>query len=508
MSILGSIAHAIGHTAESLAHDLGHDVSDLEGLVGDMVGCGIDIFSEAAHLGMDAYSFLNNMTNLMLGDPQGKLLQYVQAPVKNAAPPTNDIATNWSTMADFHQATSDEIHRHISNLFSADGQYSYSGPAAQALWDTHQSYRSYFTTLVDHAYTQQQRHAALGGHYNDFLAQAPGKVHSLPAPLAALGVLTIEHSSVTVPMYVPPPAPPAAPPDTPPGFWDDPEIIAMDDALEAVAAADGAGLLGLPEDAPIEAVGIVILIILAVVWVIVALWVLIKDATSDHNSKQRNTPTPTPGPPPKPPQANLSTEQEKIAQRLFQEYGHLGLSLDDIRDIIAKNPGLTEAQLRQLLDQYARVIAQHPNLVKRYGALAVFEAYIRLAAYDAAKGDPNKNIPVKGDLSTGLEEADALLGVAESNPDRLPWPVRVSDHPGSEAIDANGQEWDVKSPRSGMRPPFDLAKTIRDIAIELHGKTNVVINDSHMSDSDIQALAEAIRQKGWENNVLWWPKQP
>jgi hypothetical protein len=89
-------------------------------------------------------------------------------------------------MAALHQDTAQTINAHMSDLYQANGSFSYSGQAAEALWNTHQQYQQHFTTLVEHAQTQQARHATLGSHTSDFLSQAPGKVYSLSAPMAAL----------------------------------------------------------------------------------------------------------------------------------------------------------------------------------------------------------------------------------------------------------------------------------------------------------------------------------
>jgi hypothetical protein len=133
--------------------------------------------------------------------------------------------------------------------------------------------------------------------------------------------------------------------------------------------------------------------------------------------------------------------------------------------------------------------------------------FVNLASFDAAKGgNYDKQIPVHGDLSTGIEEAEAVLGVAENG--GLPWPVKPSGHPGSEAIDANGQEWDVKSWRSGGRPPFDLNKALLKVKTEIAVKENVIVDIRQLSDKDAWDLYQAIKNAGLEDKVRWWPSQP
>jgi hypothetical protein len=49
---------------------------------------------------------------------------------------------------------------------------------------------------------------------------------------------------------------------------------------------------------------------------------------------------------------NLTSDQQDMAQRIKQDFGTV--SIDDIREIIANNPGLTEAQYRLLVEYFRR----------------------------------------------------------------------------------------------------------------------------------------------------------
>ncbi len=49
---------------------------------------------------------------------------------------------------------------------------------------------------------------------------------------------------------------------------------------------------------------------------------------------------------------NLSQDQENMAQRIKQDFP--GVSIDDIREVIGNNPGLTEAQYRLLVEYFKR----------------------------------------------------------------------------------------------------------------------------------------------------------
>lgn len=232
-----------------------------------------------------------------------------------------------------------------------------------------------------------------------------------------------------------------------------------------------------------------------------------KSATVPKIPPKQATPTPV-IPPVQGPQNSLTPAQEGLAKRLYTDYGHLGLSLDDIRAIIEDNPNLTEVQLRQLLAQYTNVIKANPNLVSKYGALAVFKVFIVLSSYDPAHGgNYATRIPIADrNLSKRVEEAETLLGAAEEG--KIPWPLTPSTDHRYEATDGNGQKWDVKAWRSGMRPPFNANDALDAIKKEVSQGENVLINDKSLSSIDQRNLNQTIKNAGLEGNVLWWPDQP
>jgi len=199
---------------------------------------------------------------------------------------------------------------------------------------------------------------------------------------------------------------------------------------------------------------------------------------------------------------SLSPEQENLAQRLYADYGKTtGLTLDDIRDIIANNPKLTEKQLRALLDQYSTVIKNHPNLVKLAGGpLQLFLLFIQLA-YDPAKISPKAN------LAKGIHEAEVVLDLAEQG--KLRWPIKRDPSGDAEIIDGNNQAWDIKSYTSGMNPPFNLEKALNAIKQELNiAHENVILDVSQLSPEDAKALYQAVQKEGWGGKILWWPAPP
>lgn len=253
------------------------------------------------------------------------------------------------------------------------------------------------------------------------------------------------------------------------------------------------------------------------------------------------------------PRASLADSQEEMAKRLYADYGHLGLSLDDIRDLIARNPNLNEAELRALLEKYAAlkrinpsigtptgpaaatvlavlgqnpllseqqltdllseyddVIASNPNLVRRYGATAVFLSFVALAAYSAAHGGnfSTRQPANPADLPEGITEARAMLGAMEKG--KVPWPFSPSVDPTYEGTDGSGQKWDVKSYRSvdSAGNPFDSDKARDMVRREKARGEKVILDDSQLTPREIAELQEKLVGAGLDGDVVWWPHEP
>jgi hypothetical protein len=161
--------------------------------------------------------------------------------------------------------------------------------------------------------------------------------------------------------------------------------VAADDAvlLEVTAAVDVASVAQAGLD-PVTDVPAVILTVIAGAAILGALvtfgWAIYEAVQAWNGAMSRASSKPYPSPPRigtvPPPQGSLTPKQEGIARRLHADYGHLGLSLDDIRAIIAANPHLSEAQLRRLLDQFGALVARHPELIGAGGAVAAFQRFI------------------------------------------------------------------------------------------------------------------------------------
>jgi hypothetical protein len=200
-----------------------------------------------------------------------------------------------------------------------------------------------------------------------------------------------------------------------------------------------------------------------------------------------------------------------MAKGLFNDYSHLGLSLENIRALLAANPNLSETQLRRLLDRYSDVINNNPNLVRKYGALAVFQEFIALSAYDPAHGGNYalRKPSVESDLDKGMEEAVAELGVMEMG--KVPWPITPSTDTKYEGTDPNGQKWDVKAPR--LTNPkgkyiFNVAKEVSKMQKDFDNSENIIIDDRNISPKERQELYEQLKAHGNDSRVVWWPFTP
>jgi len=199
-----------------------------------------------------------------------------------------------------------------------------------------------------------------------------------------------------------------------------------------------------------------------------------------------------------------------LVNKLYNDYRHLGLSLDDLHVIIAANPYLSEAQLRKLLDRYTEVIKNNSSLVKQYGKVAVFKEFISLSAYDPAHGgNYTKRKPsVERDLDKGIEEAVAELGAMETR--KVPWPIIPSTSTRYEGTDPNGQRWDVKSPRS-VTPDgnvFNAVDLLEGMQKDFDNSENIILDDRNITLKEIQQLYELLKAHGLDSRVIWWPIDP
>lgn len=358
MSFFDDLARDLGKTIESLAQDVGIDSSLLESVVNDLASNGVDVFSMASKLGLTPLSFLRSVVNLMGSDPHQMLLQRLVGPIQPSQEPLSQLSQQWTQMATLHQNTAQTIQKHMDELLSGSGSYSYNSPAATTLLETNTTYQDYFNNaLVDHAYTQGTRHALLANNVGDYLGQMPGKVYSLSTPMAALGALGFE--TVTSP----------APPDAPPDWLN--QALQRGETTEQDLGSDAEGTLPGPENPWWDIlVGIMIivgaiLLLLFICWGVWWLW----DHFTSHQNQQNSTstptpparPTPTPTPVPKPVYVPIPSEKAD-ARALAAQYG---VDVALIEDLLAE--GYTIDEIRRLLAQLKQnARTNDPRKLARY----------------------------------------------------------------------------------------------------------------------------------------------
>jgi hypothetical protein len=178
---------------------------------------------------------------------------------------------------------------------------------------------------------------------------------------------------------------------------------------------------------------------------------------------------------------------------------------------MVKNPNLSPDQLRALLAQYTNVINVNPKLVEKYGALAVFEEFVALAAYDAANGGDYANkkpISVKKDIKAGIREAMAEMGVMEQ--DKVSWPLTPSQDPRYDAKDPNGTEWDEKSFFSvdDTGKVYNATDAVNQMQKDFSRGEKVILDDSGLTQKEIDDTYDELKKMNQENNVVWWPNDP
>ncbi|MGH2508746.1 MAG: RNase A-like domain-containing protein [Ktedonobacteraceae bacterium] len=319
MSLFDDFLHAIGHTIDSLAQDVGADAGLLESIVNDLDGNGIHVLSAAAKLGLSPVGFLRGIVDCMHGDPHQCLLSYVTVAVKHMDAPLYLLPQQWSQMAKLHQETAQTIDTHMTELFQSNGAYSYSGPAADVLWTTHQNYQQYFTVLVEHTQTQQVRYAQLNGSVNDYLSQMPHQVYSLSTPMAALGVLSL--NSVA----------------TAPGVLDDPAVQTVEQWLAGAFQTGEQLNENDPDPEPGSHAAIllflaIVIIVLAIVFVAVFVFITIKDAFECFLNAQKSTTLKSPST--LVPLNSLTPDQQRLLEDVKSRLGYGPYSDADIEALI------------------------------------------------------------------------------------------------------------------------------------------------------------------------------
>lgn len=106
--------------------------------------------------------------------------------------------------------------------------------------------------------------------------------------------------------------------------------------------------------------------------------------------------------------------------------------------------------------------------------------------------------------ATGLREAEVGLEMEEAG--ALRGPVQRSPHAGTDLVDGNGMQWDVKSYRSAQtgRGRFVAEDALRKLRLEVAGKDGVIIDTKLMSAEDVHSLRALVERAGLGERVKWW----
>lgn len=350
MSLFGDIASAIGHTVDSLAAAVGTDISVLETVVSDLAGNGIDVFSAATRLGLSVEGFLSGIVTLMRSDPHQLLLERLTAPVKPLDNALSQLSHQWAQVANLHQETAQAVDSHMNSLYQGSASYSYSGPAADTLWETHQDYRNHFNTLVEHAQTQQVRHATLQSHTSEYLSQMPRTVSSLSTPMAALGVLSLNSASAV---------------ESSPGEVISPQFIQQVEDIARNAWNNSEDVPPGPEDPIWDFLELCVLVLTLFAGILMLInW--LADGISQFINAQKSTPPPQKKPkvgPSKPTPTPLPPQQEIDLETLVREFPYV--SADDIKGLLLA--GFTPDEIRAIL-QARFTHAQIQAIISRINA--------------------------------------------------------------------------------------------------------------------------------------------
>jgi hypothetical protein len=108
-----------------------------------------------------------------------------------------------------------------------------------------------------------------------------------------------------------------------------------------------------------------------------------------------------------------------------------------------------------------------------------------------------------------IQEAEVGLSLEESG--HIKGPITRDPRPdGGEFIDADGNTWDVKAFDSRWPPKkggFKLDRDIAKVESEIIKGENVIIDTSYLSQDHIKQLRAALKEKGIDHKVKWWPPE-
>jgi hypothetical protein len=450
-------------------------------------------------------------------------------------------------MVAHHSDIKQQIDTELREVFQEGGSFAYSGPAADALLSTHTGYQSYFTTLIDHAQTQQSRYSTLQDHAQTFLSNANSAVYRLPAPVAAVGAVSIETA------------------------------VETDSAISAILGLMGLDLAGMAAaapipvvDIPIEAILAAILIILAIILILVTLFVIVKDAVSSHISQQQGTtvpkPTPAPDPTPEPEPwpwpdpiprwlpkhdpdcikhiaevkavfpdvradliAYLTCMEPKMSPeeviKLFTQWTSEGMTQQDINNFLARIEGnlrLDPGQNQPTREQNIAFLRNHtqdiPDIWAKYkqvqnipGIDAILKDMITAPLTKA--GSPNPTYRGSYFQLNWVENRQTTVGDIV----RVEQFVNTPPQKGPDAVLKDGTLVDTKSYIWPDQTPFfrrihtipDLKKQLEryrtDPALTGHPVVYIFDSSGGKLPADIQKVFDEAKARGLNVTVLYWP---
>jgi len=105
----------------------------------------------------------------------------------------------------------------------------------------------------------------------------------------------------------------------------------------------------------------------------------------------------------------------------------------------------------------------------------------------------------------GKREREVGLGLEESG--EVKGPIVRDPSGDAEFIDGDGQTWDVKGFNSNYPPNkggFDVDRDADKVDSELESGENVMIDTEKLTPSDVEALREEGKARGWGDRVKWY----
>ena len=167
------------------------------------------------------------------------------------------------------------------------------------------------------------------------------------------------------------------------------------------------------------------------------------------------------------------------------------------RQFQQKNTKLGAKTRQRTFINSSRQAAVNKAIKAKYPHKFTFLRRVVSLSHDPAHGKATPNSKREGYIGAALEAQN-----------RLPGPITREVTGRSEFVDAKGQMWDVKGFNSNFavkRGGFSLKKAIDKLRGEFAGGENVILDTRNLSTQHQGELKRAIKSKGWEKKVIWFP---